>query len=70
MSRDAVALIGFIAMFVLMGLRVPIGISMGLVGVGGFAALSGITPALNLPPLRCRKLRSALSQRGWHEYGR
>ena len=48
MNRDLVALLGFVAMFVLMALRVPIGIAMGLVGVGGFAALSGMTPALNL----------------------
>ena len=48
MDRDLVALIGFVLMFVLMALRVPIGISMGIVGVGGFGLLSGPTPALNL----------------------
>ena len=48
MSRDAVALAGFIAMFVLMALRVPIGVAMGLVGVSGFAVLGGLKPALNL----------------------
>ncbi|WP_028035428.1 TRAP transporter large permease [Chelativorans sp. J32] len=45
---DLTALLGFIAMFVLMALRVPIGIAMGLVGVFGFAAIRGIMPALNL----------------------
>ena len=33
MSTDAVALTGFIALFVLMLLRVPVGMAMGLVGV-------------------------------------
>lgn len=45
---DWVAVWGFIGMFVLMGLRVPIGIAMGIVGVVGFGAIRGITPALNL----------------------
>ena len=33
MSADAVAILGFVALFVLMLLRVPIGMAMGLVGV-------------------------------------
>lgn len=45
---DWVAVWGFIGMFVLMGLRVPIGIAMGIVGVVGFGAIRGVTPALNL----------------------
>lgn len=48
MSRELVALLGFIGMFVLMVLRVPIGVSMGIVGVLGFGALSGLGPAFNL----------------------
>lgn len=48
MDRDLVALLGFVAMFALMAVRVPIGIAMGIAGVGGFALLSGTTPALNL----------------------
>ena len=48
MSGDAVAVIGFITLFVLMLLRVPIGMAMGLVGVGGFAYLSGGGPALKI----------------------
>ena len=35
MSTDAVAIIGFVALFVLMLLRVPVGMAMGLVGVDG-----------------------------------
>ena len=48
MDRDLVALLGFLGMFALMALRVPIGVSMGIAGVGGFALLSGVKPALNL----------------------
>ncbi|MBK6862720.1 MAG: TRAP transporter large permease [Ideonella sp.] len=48
MERDLVALLGFIGMFVLMALRVPIGVAMGIVGVLGFGVLSGMGPALNL----------------------
>ncbi|MFB9951718.1 TRAP transporter large permease [Rhizobium puerariae] len=47
-TADIVAIGGFVAMFVLMGLRVPLGVSMGLVGVFGFASMRGIGPALNL----------------------
>ena len=39
MSADAVAILGFVALFVLMLLRVPIGMAMGLVGVAGFGYL-------------------------------
>ncbi len=48
MDRDLVALLGFVLMFSLMAVRVPIGVAMGIAGVGGFALLSGVTPALNL----------------------
>jgi tripartite ATP-independent transporter DctM subunit len=48
MSGDLVAISGFAALFAMMILRVPIGIAMGLVGVGGFAAVTGWKPALNL----------------------
>ena len=37
MSGDTVTIIGFVVLFVLMLLRVPVGMAMGLVGVGGFA---------------------------------
>lgn len=48
MDREVVALLGFVGMFALMAVRVPIGIAMGIAGVGGFALLSGMKPALNL----------------------
>src|SRR5579872_6941927 len=48
MSTDAVAAIGFIVLFALMLLRVPVGMAMGLVGVSGFAYLVGGGPALKL----------------------
>ena len=48
MTREVVAVGGFVLMFVLMALRVPIGMAMGIVGVLGFGALSGMGPALNL----------------------
>src|SRR3979411_2839070 len=48
MSPDAVAILGFVALFALMLLRVPVGMAMGLVGVSGFGYLVGGTPALKL----------------------
>ena len=48
MSTDAVAIAGFVALFALMLLRVPVGMAMGLVGVCGFGYLTGFTPALKL----------------------
>src|SRR5260221_3193009 len=48
MSPDAVAITGFIVLFALMLLRVPVGMAMGLVGVSGFAYLVGGGPALKL----------------------
>jgi len=47
-NADFVAVAGFVVLFAMMALRVPIGVAMGLVGVGGFAAITGIKPALNL----------------------
>ncbi len=48
MSTDAVAILGFITLFALMLLRVPVGMAMGLVGVSGFGYLVGGEPALKL----------------------
>ena len=48
LSSDAVAVIGFVVLFVLMLLRVPVGMAMGLVGVSGFGYLVGGTPALKM----------------------
>ncbi|MGJ7605106.1 TRAP transporter large permease [Variovorax sp. LT1R20] len=48
MSADAVAILGFVALFALMLLRVPVGMAMGLVGVTGYSYLVGPGPALKL----------------------
>ena len=48
MSTDVVAVLGFVALFALMLLRVPVGMAMGLVGVTGFGYLVGFSPALKL----------------------
>jgi tripartite ATP-independent transporter DctM subunit len=48
MDNDLVAIIGFVVLFVLMLLRVPVGMAMGLVGVSGFAAMVGGEPALKM----------------------
>ena len=47
-SADTVAILGFVALFALMLLRVPVGMAMGLVGVTGYAYLTGGAPALKL----------------------
>jgi C4-dicarboxylate transporter DctM subunit len=47
-STDAVAILGFIVLFLLMLLRVPVGMAMGLVGVSGFGYLVGGVPALRM----------------------
>jgi C4-dicarboxylate transporter, DctM subunit len=48
MSSDAIALLGFVSLFALMLLRVPVGMAMGLVGVVGFGAIVGSGPALKM----------------------
>jgi tripartite ATP-independent transporter DctM subunit len=48
LSADSVAILGFVSLFALMLLRVPVGMAMGLVGVTGYAYLSGGAPALKL----------------------
>ena len=48
MSTDLVAIIGFVVLFALMLLRVPVGMAMGLVGVSGFGFIVGFGPALKL----------------------
>ncbi|MDB5406931.1 MAG: C4-dicarboxylate transporter permease [Rhodospirillales bacterium] len=48
MSTDAVAVIGFIVLFGLMLLRVPVGMAMGLVGITGYSYIVGGGPALKL----------------------
>jgi C4-dicarboxylate transporter, DctM subunit len=48
MSPDLVAILGFVSLFVMMLLRVPVGMAMGLVGVTGFGYLVGTEPALKM----------------------
>src|SRR6187401_3865729 len=48
MSTDAVAVLGFVSLFALMLLRVPVGMAMGLVGVTGFGYIVGTGPALKM----------------------
>lgn len=48
MDQDFVTVAGFVALFVLMMLRIPVGVAMGIVGVGGFGILAAMKPAMNL----------------------
>src|SRR5260370_24282681 len=48
MSADSVAVTGFLVLFALMLLRVPVGMAMGLVGVTGYSYLVGAGPAMKL----------------------
>jgi C4-dicarboxylate transporter DctM subunit len=48
MSTEPSRVLGFVVLFALMLLRVPVGMAMGLVGVTGFGYLVGGDPALKL----------------------
>jgi tripartite ATP-independent transporter DctM subunit len=48
MSNDWIAFVAFVSLFVLMLLRVPVGMAMGLVGVTGYSFIVGPGPALKL----------------------
>lgn len=48
MDPSLIAILGFVLLFALMLLRVPVGIAMGVVGVGGFASIAGLGPAMKL----------------------
>ena len=48
MSTGLIAIIGFVSLFGLMLLRVPVGMAMGLVGVTGFGYVVGGLPALKM----------------------
>src|SRR3954468_9116387 len=48
MDTDLIAFLGFVSLFVLMMLRVPVGMAMGLVGVTGYSVIVGAGPALKL----------------------
>ena len=46
--NTTLAVFGFFLMFVMMLLRVPIGVAMGVTGVVGFSLHSGVWPGLAL----------------------
>src|SRR5271166_61892 len=48
MASGIVAIVGFVCLFAMMLLRVPVGMAMGLVGITGFGYFSGYAPALKL----------------------
>jgi len=48
MSSDAAAVVGFVALFGLILVRVPVGMAMGLVGVTGYGYIVGAGPALKM----------------------
>ena len=48
MTSEIVAIVGFVCLFALMLLRVPVGMAMGLVGITGFGCLTGFGPAMKL----------------------
>ncbi len=48
MDNDLIAVLGFLSLFALMLLRVPVGMAMGLVGITGYAVITGAGPALKL----------------------
>jgi C4-dicarboxylate transporter, DctM subunit len=48
LTTDAIAVLGFVTLFALMLLRVPVGMAMGLVGITGYSWIVGVGPALKL----------------------
>lgn len=48
MTTYAIAVGGFVALLLMMIVRIPIGFSMGIVGVAGFGLVVGLEPALRL----------------------
>jgi C4-dicarboxylate transporter, DctM subunit len=48
LTTDAIAVLGFVTLFALMMLRVPVGMAMGLVGITGYSWIVGVGPALKL----------------------
>lgn len=55
MDNNLIALLGFVGLFGMIALRVPVGIAMGIVGVIGFAAVTSLDAALGVlttSPLR------------------
>jgi len=60
LDLNLVAIGGFVVLFALAALRVPIGVAMGIVGVGGFSLIVGLEPALR--QLALSAIRSASSE--------
>jgi C4-dicarboxylate transporter, DctM subunit len=60
---DVIAVGGFVVLFVLIALRVPVGIAMAVVGVAGFGTIAGLDPALR--QLTLTPIRTATT----HSYG-
>ena len=50
MSGEFIGILGLVVLFVLLALRVPVGLSMVLVGIGGNFALSLALPYLRFEP--------------------
>lgn len=48
MDSNLIALLGFVGLFGMIALRVPVGIAMGIVGVLGFSAVTGLDVALGM----------------------
>ena len=48
MTPECIGLLGFFALLALLFLRVPVAVSMGVVGVVGMVSLLGIGAGLNL----------------------
>ena len=59
MNPDLVAAGGFVLLFVLMLLRVPVGMAMARVGVGGYAILVKSNAALQLIDTTSRRTAHA-----------
>src|SRR5207253_2262370 len=57
MSTDAVAILGFIALFALMLLRVPVGMAMGLVGVCAASCGSSVATAATFSAVAYPEMR-------------
>lgn len=48
MSSNLIALVGFLSLFIMIAIRVPVGIAMGVVGIFGFASVAGWDAALGV----------------------
>ena len=47
LSNMQISLVAFILLFVMLAIRIPIGVSMLAIGILGYAAVVGWTPTLN-----------------------